>query len=356
MKCKQAFLYGPNDLRVEEVELAPLKPDQVLIKLQACGICGSDVECYEGKTWEGRYDIQAYVPGHEWAGKIVEIGSNVLTLKIGERVTSECVMACGVCQHCKSGMMPSACLNFREIGFGPYTPGGMGEYLICEEAYIHKFPDTWSAVDGAWAETFSIGYFGIWGNDGYIDASDTALIFGCGPVGLCALMVAKMANATTIMVDPVDSRRAIALKNGADYVLDPRSTTFKEKVAKLCPAVAGPSVIVEASGNDAAVTAAFEIAGHNCRINMVGHTLGRRIPVEMGYTNWKTLRIKGAGGTDHFMPRTIRFMDKVKKYYKFEDLTTHYFDFEDIQKAFDVAVNDKVSALKVMLTFKDQLG
>lgn len=69
MKCKQAFMYGPFDLRIEEVELPPLKPDQILIKLKACGICGSDVECYEGKSAEGRYDIAPYTPGHEWAAR-----------------------------------------------------------------------------------------------------------------------------------------------------------------------------------------------------------------------------------------------------------------------------------------------
>ena len=66
MKSKTAFLYKPHDLRIEEVELAPLKPNQVLIKVGACGICGSDVECYEGKSAEGRYDIAPYTPGHEW--------------------------------------------------------------------------------------------------------------------------------------------------------------------------------------------------------------------------------------------------------------------------------------------------
>lgn len=353
MKAKQAFLYGPHDLRVEEVELRPLKPDEVLIKVYACGICGSDVECIEGKTWEGRYDIKPYVPGHEWAGRIVEAGSDVQFLKVGDRVTSECVVACGVCDNCKAGLAPSACLNFSEIGFGPDTPGGMGEYLICGEKNLHKIPDDWSWVDGAWVETFSIGYFAVWGNGGWVDASDTALIFGCGPVGICALMTCKMANARTIMVDPLPNRREMALKFGADYALDPTAPDFREQVKALCPAGGGPSVIVEASGSDGGVREMFQVAGHNCRVNVAGHTRGREIPVEMGWTNWKTLRIKGAGGTDHFMPRTIRFISQMRDKFSFEELTTHYFKFEDIHKAFDVAINDKKNALKVMLLFDD---
>ncbi len=352
MKVKQAFLHGPFDLRVEEVELRTVKSNEVLVKLHTCGICGSDVECYEGLSKEGRYDIQPYVPGHEWAGEVVEVGDAVKYLKIGDKVTSECVVACGVCQNCKGGYMPSACLDFKEIGFGPDTPGGMGEYLICGEPNLHKIPDSWSWIDGAWVETFSIGYFGIWGNGGYIDASDTALIFGAGPVGLCATMVAKMSNATTIVVEPLKNRRDIALKFGADYVLDPTKKTFREDVAAICNN-GGPSLIIEASGKDQAVSESFQIAGHNCRMSMVGHTKGRDIPVEMGWTNWKTLRIKGAGGTDHFMPRTISFMNKVRSRWSFEELTTSLYKFEDINKAFDVARHNKAEEIKVMLTFNE---
>ena len=352
MKAKQAFLHKPFDLRVQEVELPPVKPDEVLIKVYASGICGSDVECMEGKSAEGRYDIQPYVPGHEFGGKVIEVGKNVKTIKPGDKVTSECVIACGVCKNCKDGLMPSACLDFKEIGFGPDTPGGMGEYLICGEKNLHVFPDNWSYVDGAWIEPFSIGYFSIWGNGGYIDASDTALIFGAGPIGMCALMVCKMSNATVIMVDPIDDRRKLAKDFGADYALDPKSPDFKRQVKDICEG-GGPSVIAECSGSDAAVAAIPQIAGHNCRVSLTGHTAGRDIALEVGQVNWRTLRIRGSGGTDRFTPRTIRFMSKVREKYSFEKLTSHYFDFTEIDKAFDIAMHDKVGAMKVMLTFKD---
>src|SRR5699024_10000397 len=151
--------------------LPALKANQVLIKVGACGICGSDVECYEGKSDEGRYDIAPYTPGHEWAGKIVEVGSDVKSFKPGMKVTGDCVMACGKCANCKDGLMPSACLEMRELGFRPDSPGAMGEYLILEEEYTHRIPDDWSYELGAWVETFSVGYWGIWGNT-YVDASD----------------------------------------------------------------------------------------------------------------------------------------------------------------------------------------
>jgi len=354
MKAKIAFMYGPRDLRIEEVDVPELKPNQVLIKTEACGICGSDVECYEGKSAEGRYDIAPYTPGHGWGGQIVEIGSGVTTLKKGNKVTGDCVMACGVCQNCKDGLMPSACLNMREIGFRPDSPGGMGEYMVVEEQYVHAIPDDWSYAMGAWVETFSIGYFGIWGNGGYIDASDYGLIFGAGPVGLSATMVSKTSGARTIVADPNPIRRERALKYGADLVLDSTKSSFHDDLREATDGH-GPSVIAEASGNDAAIASIFDagIAGHSCRVNLIGHSIGRKVPVEIGRTIWSTLRIKGSGGTKDFGQRTIRFMSAIKDKYDFDALNTHYIPFKDLDKGMDLAVNHPEEAFKVILTFDE---
>jgi threonine dehydrogenase-like Zn-dependent dehydrogenase len=351
MKAKIAFMHGPHDLRVEEVEVPKLKPDQVLIKTGACGICGSDVECFEGNSAEGRYDIGPYTPGHEWGGQIVELGSAVKgELKVGNKVTGDCVMACGVCRNCKDGRMPSACLNMREIGFRPDSPGGMGEYMVVEEQYVHAVPDDWSYEDAAWVETFSIGYFGIWGNGGFIDASDTALIFGAGPVGLSAAMVAKTSGARVFMVDPIESRRTRSLNYGADEAIDPTEGKLEERIMDLT-AGEGASVCVEASGTDNALAALFDVSGHSARIRLIGHSIGRKVPVEIGKTIWKTLDITGSGGTKNFGQRTIRFMSAIKGNFDFAALNTHHFPFSDLHKAFDVAMHNKVEALKVMLTY-----
>lgn len=350
MKCKMAFMHKPHDLRIEEVELPALKPNQLLIKVGACGICGSDVECYEGKSAEGRYDIAPYTPGHEWSGKVIEVGTDVKALKAGMKVTGDCVMACGTCRNCKDGLMPSACLNFREAGFRPDSPGGMGEYMIVEEQYVHQFPDDWSYAMGAWVETFSIGYFGLWGGDGKVDASDTVLIFGCGPIGISTAMVAKTAGAKVIVVEPIASRRELALKYGADYVLDFDLNNLKEKIYQITNNQ-GPTVIAETSGDDTATASIFDIAGHACRIHLIGHTIGRKIPLEIGWTIWKTLTINGFGGTKDFGQRTIRFMSAIKDKYDFDALNTHYFSLDQIHEAIDVAATKKDSAFKVMLKF-----
>lgn len=347
-KAKISFLYGPRDLRIEEVNLPELASDQVLIRVKACGICGSDVECFEGKSKEGRYDIGPYTPGHEWAGVIEEVGSQVKTLKIGDKVTGDCVLDCGICQNCKNGLMPSACLNMRELGFRPDSPGAMGKYLILEERFTHKIGNDWSFEEGALVEPFSVGYFGIWGNGGYIDASDICIIFGSGMIGLSALIVAKTAGATTIMVEPIHYRTEMAWRFGADHVIDPSSVSLKEEVIKLTEGRGG-SVVVEASGNDKAIASIFDVAGHSARVRLIGHSVGRKVPVEIGLTLWKNLLITGAGGTRTFLPRTINLMSRIRKKVNFIELITHRYTFTDLHAAFEKAICEKDRALKVML-------
>lgn len=350
MNVKMAFLHGPHDLRVEEVTLPELKPDQVLVQLGACGICGSDVECFEGKSKEGRYDIAPYTPGHEWGGKVAAVGSAVETLKVGDKVTGDCVMACGVCRNCKDGLMPSACLNMREAGFRPDSPGGMGEYLIIEEKYAHQVPQDWTYEEAAWVETFSIGYFGIWGNKGYVDASDIVVIMGCGPVGVSALMVAKTSGAKVIVVEPLPMRAEVAKRYGADEVVDPTKCNLTEEIRRLTDGRMA-TLVVEASGNDTAIASIFDVAGHSARVRLIGHSIGRKVPVEIGRTIWSTLSISGSGGTKDFAQRTIRFMSAIRDKYDFAALNTHFYDFKDIHEAFKTACEQKSTAFKVMLKF-----
>ncbi|MBQ9060604.1 MAG: zinc-binding dehydrogenase [Firmicutes bacterium] len=350
-KCKAAFMHGPYDLRIEEIELPPLKDNQILIKLIACGICQSDVECFEGKSAEGRYDIAPYTPGHEWVGRAVEIGAGVSSIAVGDKVVGDCVLPCHECANCKDGKMSSACLNMREVGFRPDSPGGFGEYMILEESYTHKIPEDWSNEIGIFVENFNVAYWGVWGNGCDPDASDDCVIIGAGPIGCSAAMVCATSGANVIVVDPVESRREAAMKYGADYTVDPTARPVEEQINELTGG-RGASVIIECSGNDVGIASVFDIAGHSCRIGFVGHSIGRKVPVEIGKTIWKTLKMSGSGGTTNWFPRTIRFMSKIKDKYDFEDLVSHYYKFDDLAEAMEMAQN-KAVARKVMLTFDE---
>jgi L-iditol 2-dehydrogenase len=151
-------------------------------------------------------------------------------------------------------------------------------------------------------------------------------------------------------VDPLPLRRETALKYGAEIVLDPSSGDIAGQIMDITNGHGG-DVCVEASGNDNAIASLFDIAAHSARVRLVGHSIGRKVPVEIGKTIWKTLNISGSGGTKDFGQRTIRFMDRIRDQYDFAALNTHHFNFNDLHKAMDVAIHEKATALKVMLDF-----
>jgi threonine dehydrogenase-like Zn-dependent dehydrogenase len=347
MKANIAFLHKPYDLRLEETEIQALKPNQLLVRVRACGICGSDISCFIGHSKEGRYDIAPYTPGHEWCGEVAEIGENVEGFAPGNKITGDCVMQCGVCENCKKGLMPTACKNMREGGFRPDSPGGMGEYLVIDQQFAHRIPDEWSFEEGAWVEPFSVGYFSLFGNGSYIDASDTVVIFGGGPIGITAAITAKALNAKTILVDPRPYRREMALNIGVDAVIDAKADDIADQIYNITNG-AGATAIVEASGNERAIALSFDIAAHGGRISFVGHAHGKRILVDTNAIIWKTLTIKGAAGVKDFTDRTIRFMDMIRYKYDFTSLNTYTYPLERIHEAFDKATNEK-AIIKVSL-------
>ena len=155
------------------------------------------------------------------------------------------------------------------------------------------------------------------------------------------------------MIDPIEARRENALQYGADVTVDPTQFEDLEDELKRLTDGRGPSVVIECSGNDVGIASLFDIAGHNCRVGVVGHSVGRKVPVEIGKVIWKTLKLTGSGGTKNWFPRTIRFLSRIKDNYDFAALNTHHFNFKDVKEAMEFACHNKEIARKVMLTFDD---
>jgi len=349
MKYLSSFMYGPNDLRLEEVEIPKINDNQVLVKLKAAGICGSDVECFLGHSKEGRYDIAPYTPGHEWCGIVEEVGKNVITLKPGDKVTGDCAIACNRCQNCKESINTSYCLDWRESGFMPNAPGGMGQYLVGEEQFCHKVPDEMTFEEGALVECCSIPYYSIWGRDGFVSRTDDVVVFGAGPIGLFAATICKSAGANVTVVDPVEFRRNMARNViGAD-VIDPMNQDVKTEVLKRTNGQ-GASFVVECTGKDLPVSQTVEITRAHAKIRFIGHSIGRKVPIEIGLAIWKGLNLQGSAGSPFFFPKTIKFMSRVKQEIDYKQFITHSYPLEKIHEAFQTAIEHRDQAIKVMLT------
>jgi L-iditol 2-dehydrogenase len=348
VKSLTSFLYGPNDLRLIEVDVPEPKHGEVVVKVRAAGICGSDMECFLGRSKEGRYDLGPYTPGHEWSGEIVAVGQSVSTLAMGDKVTGDCVISCNRCNICKEGINSACCTNMREAGFMPNAPGGMGQYLVTEEQFCHKLPESMSFEQGALVECCSIPYYSIWGRDGYVSSVDDMVVFGAGPIGLFAASIGRAAGARVTVIDPLEHRRTMAKDIvGASAVLDPISQDVKEEVMRFTGGE-GATLIVECSGTDQAIATTVEIARAHARLRFIGHCV-RRVPMDMELVIWKGLNLQGSPGSPLFFPKTIKFMSRLEGIIDYNRFITHRFPLEKVAEAFSTAIVRKEEAIKVML-------
>lgn len=220
---KSAVFYGKHDIRVDEREIPKLGCDEVLIKVMACGVCGSDLHIYEGDQGSAT-TIPPQVQGHEFAGVITETGDAVTNCKAGDRVCVDPADNCGECYYCASGMM-SHCDSMRAIGTN--ADGGFSQYCKVKSRLIHHLEDEVTFVEGAMAEPLGCCINGI--DRSNIKPGDNVVIYGGGTIGLLMLQLAKLKGASKIaLVEPVEERREMAAKLGANIVIDPLKQDVKE--------------------------------------------------------------------------------------------------------------------------------
>lgn len=340
---KVANLHGPLDLRLEDAPLPEPVRDQVLVKVRSSGVCGSDVNSYTGRTYEGTFP---YVPGHEWSGEVDSVGPEVVRLNKGDRVVGETVVGCGLCEKCKAGVNPNFCRSPTVYGFQTSAPGAFAEYVLRDESNLSTLPASLTYDQGALIEPLSVAYHAVWGLAGGVQATDKVAIFGAGPVGLFALAVVKGSKATAISIDPIEMRRELAMKLGADHVIDPVKQDATQEVLRLTGGH-GADLALEASGNDDARSRLFDVVDSSSRVVMIGQTQMKKIPVEMEKLVVKGLTVKGAQGSPGMFPRTIDFIE-----HNPTDLTamiSHHFPLSKAKEAMELA-SQRTGSVKVVLT------
>lgn len=339
---KAAVLRAVNNLRLEDLPIKMPENDEALVKITVSGVCGTDVHMWAGSNYEG---IFPFVPGHEWVGEVVEIGPNVKSLKVGDRVTGECFIGCNVCSVCKNGGAPAFCPNHRYFGFQWESPGGMAEYHTSPEVRLHKIPDQVTDDEAALIEPVSVAYHSVWGRGGGVSPHDRVGVFGCGPIGLFATSIAKASGAPVIAVEPEKYRQKMAAKMGADTVIDPTKPDFLDRINDLTDGL-GFSVIIECSGSVAGIASTVDAIGVDGRIVLTGQSMGLKIPAELGKTIWKHAHIIGSCGSPNYFPPTIAFMSR-----KLVDLTkiiTHRFPLNKVDEAFELGLKGTESG-KILL-------
>ncbi len=327
---KAAVLRGVHDLRLEELPDPRPADNEVLIRVRAAGICGTDVNMWRGTNDEGAFP---FIPGHEWAGEVVEVGRDIKTLSAGDRVVAEPPIKCHVCPNCKDGMDPNMCADFELYGFSWEYPGGMAEYTVSKEERLFKMPDNVSYEEGALVEPVAITYHGVWGAGGGVAPHDRVVVFGAGPIGLFAMLTCQASGAPVVVVEPQSYRRQLAQDMGADVVIDPTAGDVVEQVLDHTGGQ-GATLVLECSGSDGALAATMDVVAKEGRVVLIGQSGGRKVAIEIGKSIWQGATIIGSSGCPYFFPKTLTFMSR-----HLVDLTkvvTHRFPLTDALEAFEL--------------------
>ncbi len=277
---------GGNRCAVNDLEVPRIGADEVLLASRSVGICHSDIELLAG-----RYIIPfefPVIPGHEWAAEVVQVGPAVKTFGAGDRVVGECVIGT---EH-----------------FGFSISGAAAEFFVAKAAWLHRLPDNVSWTQGALVEPFSCGYYATVRADN-LDASDTVMVLGAGPIGLGVVAAASGKGARVIVAEPAPARGELARALGADVVLDPTAKGFLAEVEDATQG-AGASVVFEASGKPAAMATALEVAGFRARLVYIGIDVGGSAPSRLGLIQSKELQLRGIIGSPGVWPQTLRFLSR----------------------------------------------
>ncbi len=224
-KMRAAVFEGEGVLKIKEVDIPQItKPDDVIVEVEACSICGTDVHIMSVPP--GYIATPGTILGHELVGKVVETGSGVKNLKVGDRVVSNPNDYCGVCYYCQHNL-PNLCENI--IAMGIEADGGFAEYVRLSEKVAHKIADDLPAEIASFAEPLACLMNGK--NKIPVNPGDSVLVMGAGTIGLLFVQIMKAAGAFPIIVsEPKALRRDFALKSGADFVVDPLTDDLEQFV------------------------------------------------------------------------------------------------------------------------------
>jgi len=345
--------YGPGDFRLEDIPIPQIDEDEILAKTEACGICAGDVKTYQGAPY--LWDIEPpwiktpVIPGHEFYGKIVEIGKKAhdrYGLKVGDYAVPEHIVPCGKCRFCKTGHY-TACNVHHIFGYqGGIDDGGFAEYIkYPKQAIVHRVPDNFSQEQGVMIEPLACAIHAV--QRGKIELRDTLVIAGMGPLGLCMLQVAKLKNPSLLIALDVETNRLNLAKSlGANVVINPQQEDAVKIVKDLTDNY-GCDVYIEVTGHPSGVTQGLEM------IRRQGRFVEFSVHSEKTCVDWseigdrKEIDIYGAHLGPYSYPLAIKYVEEGKV--KVKSIVTHKFLLDEFQKALIFAAQKKENAIKVAL-------
>lgn len=340
MKIKAILVTEPKKIKIVEVDKPEIeKPDEVLIQVKVAGICGSDIHIFHGTNPMASYPR---IIGHEFAGVIVEVGSGVEKVTIGDKVVVEPIFYCGKCYACTSGR-PNVCEQLEVLGV--HRDGGMQEYVVLPEKKVHSI-----GKDAEWelatmVEPFTIAAQSTWRGD--VKAGENVLIMGAGAIGMAILQYSKYKGAICIVSDIDNDRLEDAKAMGADYSINPLEVNVVEKALELTCG-RGPNVTIDSACTLQTFEQAVEVTSPAGRVVVLGFNM-EPSQIPQGLITKKELTIVGSRLQTSKFPEVIELFKKGVLDPKV--LVTHSFPFTEVEKAIAVIEEKATKKNKVILTF-----
>jgi len=325
---KAAVFYGGKQpLKVEDYPKPHIGPDDILVKVAACGVCHTDLHYIDHGV--PTFKQPPLILGHEASGTIAEIGNNVKNLKIGDRVLLPAVLTCGTCDFCRIGR-ENICKSM--IMFGNHIDGAYAEFVkaLAKDAFIipHEIPLEEGCII---ADAISTPYHAV-KNRGQVKPGDTVVIFGCGGVGINLIQLSAAIGGIVIAVDIADQKLQWAKKFGAVYTINAKqSQDVAKEIRKLTNG--GADIAFEAIGNPQTISLAFNSLKKGGRLCVVGYT-DKDMVLSAAKTMFFEMEIVGSLGcrpVDY--PKLIE-MVRIGKI-QVTPLVTHKFKLDRINDAFD---------------------
>ncbi len=344
-----AVLHGLGDLRVQEMPVPQPGPMEVLVKVYACAICGTDPTVIN-KGWTGMPAFGSFIPGHEYSGQIVAVGPNVKDFKVGDRIAIESHKGCGYCMNCKRGRY-TICLNYGkpETGhrhYGFTTNGGYAQYVVNNVSTLYKVADNISYEEATLLTTAACVHYALDNIGGFL-GGETVAVLGPGPIGLMAVQLSKALGAGTVFLTGTrESRLSVGKLLGADVTININEQDAV-KVIKDATDGLGVELVIECSGAPKAVEDAYEMVMRGGRLSFVGDSHDRPTPNHRKFVldDLKAAGVRGEGLGD--CRRSLALFSQGRS--KPKPLITHHFPLEKVNEGMDTFIQRKGGALKVIL-------
>lgn len=342
-KMKVAVMLGIGKMGFEERDIPKAKDDEVLVKMEYVGICGSDLHYYETGAI-GDYVVKPpFVLGHEPGGTVVEVGKNVKHLKVGDRVALEPGKTCGHCEFCKTGRY-NLCPDVVFFATPP-VDGVFQEYVAHEADLCFKLPDNVSTLEGALIEPLAVGFHAAIQGDAHL--GQRAVVMGAGCIGLVSMMALKARGVSEVyVVDIMEKRLEKALELGATGVINGAKEDVLERAKELTDG-SGMDLVIETAGTEITTRQAIYMAKKGSNIVLVGYSKSGEMTLPMSLVLDKELTFKTVFRYRHIYPMAIDAVAAGKVNLK--GIVTDVFGLDEAQKAMDYSVNNKADIVKAVI-------